>query len=938
MSKDRISVSGQFLYKRLWIFKQHGISLNRAIDKILQDQTPNQPIEGIRMKRTIFAFAFMALFLVNGAFAQKWDCQTTANEPDFLKENSIRAFKGSSGENKIYLRVFVHKVAMSNGDYAISDNAVNAAIDLLNRDFSDANIQFVLEGTDQINSTVYFTYPGSGLFDVNFHWDAIDIYLIPKESPYNGGLASGIIGTAFYVAGKFWDQNQDELIQTSVLSHEMGHCLGLWHTHHGTVFESGGDVDQCRELVDGSNGETCGDYVADTPADPLINFRVDENCEFTAAITEPVTGYIYSPSTSNIMSYTSPNCMAEFTAIQNEKIRLNILNNPTLQNVVVANASVTFVNHSEDNEDLGGAISLISAQGNSQSIESGSTVDIEPSQEYTVQVPETVIENPLGHDVKFYFTGWSGAGISFASPGALSSGIVITQDMAEVTANFKGDRLANNRAALSSSARRLLSRDEPDDLTGIDVNIFKLAHMVYEYDGSIYYKAPDTHPTFRYIMWDNAPEKLIASGIKPAVCYSAFVDEDAIINVDAVSLVWLRQSGSNYDVVVNSIINGSKGMENIIATTSNSGQPVVVKYPEISAGSYAAIWHDQDKLMLGVPYYLTNSLQWDAVTFDPHVDPKNVAAAIDPNGADIHLAFESNGHIYYTKILGNDVFVGGDLEIENLTIGNKNLISSEKPSIAVNKNGIVVVGFEGKPRNVIGIGTNLKSIKRPGLPSKSRRVYTRMLQGDQWHPFKEFSYNVTTNSVNPVVASEGDDFVIAWKVQGQDKIAYSKNDGGDDWRNWSTYQTITASGIDYPALSSGTDKIFMAYTERSGKPYRIRDFGYNEDWEAGSSRNIFVKSEAFLEANETKDEFSIGAYPNPFNPTTRITFTLPETATINLNVYSVTGQLVQKVVKGSLAAGKHNYEVNGHHLATGLYFYVLKSANYNASGKLLLIK
>jgi hypothetical protein len=239
------------------------------------------------------------------------------------------------------------------------------------------------------------------------------------------------------------------------------------------------------------------------------------------------------------------------------------------------------------------------------------------------------------------------------------------------------------------------------------------------------------------------------------------------------------------------------------------------------------------------------------------------------------LAFESNGHIYYTKILGNDVFVGGDLEIENLTIGNKNLISSEKPSIAVNKNGIVVVGFEGKPRNVIGIGTNLKSIKRPGLPSKSRRVYTRMLQGDQWHPFKEFSYNVTTNSVNPVVASEGDDFVIAWKVQGQDKIAYSKNDGGDDWRNWSTYQTITASGIDYPALSSGTDKIFMAYTERSGKPYRIRDFGYNEDWEAGSSRNIFVKSEAFLEANETKDEFSIGAYPNPFNPTTRITFTLP---------------------------------------------------------------
>jgi hypothetical protein len=123
-----------------------------------------------------------------------------------------------------------------------------------------------------------------------------------------------------------------------------------------------------------------------------------------------------------------------------------------------------------------------------------------------------------------------------------------------------------------------------------------------------------------------------------------------------------------------------------------------------------------------------------------------------------------------------------------------NLSNCTKPSIAINDDGIVLVGFQADAKYVIG--TKPKRNDRPGAPS--RRVYTRMLQGDQWQPFKEFSYNVTTNSVNPVVASEGDDFVIAWKVQGQDKIAYSKNDGGDDWRNWSTYQTITASGIDYP--------------------------------------------------------------------------------------------------------------------------------------------
>jgi hypothetical protein len=56
---------------------------------------------------------------------------------------------------------------------------------------------------------------------------------------------------------------------TSVLSHEMGHCLGLYHTHHGTVTEEG-DSFQCPELVNGSNSSTCGDYIADTPADPNI--------------------------------------------------------------------------------------------------------------------------------------------------------------------------------------------------------------------------------------------------------------------------------------------------------------------------------------------------------------------------------------------------------------------------------------------------------------------------------------------------------------------------------------------------------------------------------------------------------------------------------------------------------------------------------------------
>ena len=61
------------------------------------------------------------------------------------------------------------------------------------------------------------------------------------------------------------------MVKSHIISHEMGHVLFLWHTHHGT-YPEGGDPNQCMELVDGSNSTICGDYISDTPADPNIKW------------------------------------------------------------------------------------------------------------------------------------------------------------------------------------------------------------------------------------------------------------------------------------------------------------------------------------------------------------------------------------------------------------------------------------------------------------------------------------------------------------------------------------------------------------------------------------------------------------------------------------------------------------------------------------------
>jgi hypothetical protein len=84
-------------------------------------------------------------------------------------------------------------------------------------------------------------------------------------------------------------------------------------------------------------------------------------------------------------------------------------------------------------------------------------------------------------------------------------------------------------------------------------------------------------------------------------------------------------------------------------------------------------------------------------------------------------------------------------------------------------------------------------------------------------------------------------------------------------------------------------------------------------------------------------------FPNPFNPSTTISFVLPAGAPVSLTVYSADGQLVRELVKGDAPAGLKEISwdgrnAHGHLAGSGVYFYRLKMGDKVLTKKMVLIK
>ncbi len=281
-----------------------------------------------------------------------------------------------------YVRVFIRIVREDNG--TLPGCTMEQALqnfNEMNDQYNGHNICFQLAGMDFVNDSylnnfntssnlnaVYPAYIRDNNLDVN---GAITIFI-----HYNFLNNSASSGNAYGIPNNFlsvarWAATSNTV--HSIFGHEMGHCLGLYHTFQRR--------DGVQETVTRNTGNSCyncnneGDLCCDTPADytDSQDNTSSTTCIYGGTNTNACDGFRYNPSTVNIMSYQPWACISftstALTANQRTRMHASINNvlGPIYSRVAEDNVIQTSASTSS------AAVRIYSAK-NSYSTQGGATI------------------------------------------------------------------------------------------------------------------------------------------------------------------------------------------------------------------------------------------------------------------------------------------------------------------------------------------------------------------------------------------------------------------------------------------------------------------------------------------------------------------------------------------------------------------------------------
>ncbi len=182
---------------------------------------------------------------------------------------------------------------------------------------------------------------------------------------------------------------------------------------------------------------------------------------------------------------------------------------------------------------------------------------------------------------------------------------------------------------------------------------------------------------------------------------------------------------------------------------------------------------------------------------------------------------------------------------------------------------------------------------------------------------------------------------ISWNPNSEDDLDnYSifKKSGGSSYFFLSTTSNTYYIDNSESIYSLGNDKTYVYYKVKANDIN-----GNSSDFSNSVSMAVnapMSKSSANTNfENSDSGNFYIGAnYPNPFNPTTTITYQLPKNGYASLKIFNSLGQVVAILVDGYEEAGIYAVLFNAKNLPSGIYYAVLRMKNLVKTTKMILSK
>jgi len=192
--------------------------------------------------------------------------------------------------------------------------------------------------------------------------------------------------------------------------------------------------------------------------------------------------------------------------------------------------------------------------------------------------------------------------------------------------------------------------------------------------------------------------------------------------------------------------------------------------------------------------------------------------------------------------------------------------------------------------------------------------------GNTWLPYEE-QFSAGTNLYDILYFNANDGILT-----GNNGMILKTDNGGLSW-----FQThSTAQATDFYSVSFGDINNGISVGANGTEIYTT-DGGFT--WsQAPPMNNPVVK-------NQNPNKISASNYPNPFNPSTKISFVLPKAGNIVVSVFDITGKEIKRLFDGYASSGTQEYTFNAANLSSGVYFYsITAEGSKPVTNKMILTK